>query len=99
MVNAVGALVSDVCWAYAMVLTSPLVVTVGLSLTIPLSLVGEVVIQGRVEGWIYWVGAGVVVGSFVFVDREEVGEEKRGEGGGDEEIREGGGVAAAGRDA
>ena len=75
MVNAVGALVSDVCWAYAMVLTSPLVVTVGLSLTIPLSLVGEVVIQGRVEGWVYWVGAGVVVGSFVFVDREEVGEE------------------------
>lgn len=59
-----------------MVLTSPLVVTVGLSLTIPLSLVGEIVLQGRNEGLVYWLGAVVVVGSFVFVDREEVKEEK-----------------------
>ena len=58
-----------------MVLTSPLVVTVGLSLTIPLSLVGEIVLQGRTEGFVYWLGAAVVVGSFVFVDREEVKEE------------------------
>lgn len=58
-----------------MVLTSPLVVTVGLSLTIPLSLVGEMVLQGRTEGLVYWLGALVVVGSFVFVDREEVKEE------------------------
>jgi len=59
-----------------MVLTSPLVVTVGLSLTIPLSLVGEMVLQGRKEGLVYWLGAAVVVGSFVFVDREEVKEEE-----------------------
>ena len=59
-----------------MVLTSPLVVTVGLSLTIPLSLVGEMVLQGRTEGFVYWLGAAVVVGSFVFVDREEVKEEE-----------------------
>ena len=58
-----------------MVLTSPLVVTVGLSLTIPLSLVGEMVLQGQREGLVYWLGALVVVGSFVFVDREEVKEE------------------------
>ena len=58
-----------------MVLTSPLVVTVGLSLTIPLSLVGEMVLQGRKEGLVYWLGAAVVVGSFVFVDREEVKED------------------------
>lgn len=59
-----------------MVLTSPLVVTVGLSLTIPLSLVGELVVQGRSESFVYWIGALIVVGSFVFVDREEVKEEK-----------------------
>ena len=62
-----------------MVLTSPLVVTVGLSLTIPLSLVGEMVLQGRKEGLVYWLGAAVVVGSFVFVDREEVKEEETSE--------------------
>ena len=99
-VNAVGALLSDICWAYSMVLTSPLVVTVGLSLTIPLSLVGEVWLQGRVEGWVYWIGAAVVVGSFVFVDREELGEEKTGgEAGGEDvgRIRESDGPGAAGR--
>ncbi|KAK5304208.1 hypothetical protein LTR99_004664 [Exophiala xenobiotica] len=76
LVNSVSSLFSDICWAYAMVLTSPLVVTVGLSLTIPLSLVGEMVLQGRYEGLVYWLGAAIVVGSFVFVDREEREEEE-----------------------
>lgn len=71
LINSVSSLLSDICWAYAMVLTSPLVVTVGLSLSIPLSLVGEMVLQGRYEGWVYWIGAGIVVGSFLFVDHEE----------------------------
>ncbi|KAK4946713.1 hypothetical protein LTR10_014215 [Elasticomyces elasticus] len=75
LVNSVSSLLSDICWAYAMVLTSPLVVTVGLSLTIPLSLVGEMVLQGHYEGWVYWLGAAVVVGSFLFVDHEEREEE------------------------
>jgi solute carrier family 35 protein F5 len=75
IVNSFTSFASDIMWAYAMVLTSPLVVTVGLSLTIPVSLVGEMIIQGRYEGWIYWVGAMIVVGSFIFVEREEVKEE------------------------
>jgi len=75
LVNSMSSLLSDICWAYAMVLTSPLVVTVGLSLTIPLSLVGEMVLQGRYEGLVYWLGAAIVVGSFVFVDHEEREEE------------------------
>jgi solute carrier family 35, member F5 len=75
LVNSASSLLSDICWAYAMVLTSPLVVTVGLSLTIPLSLVGELIVQGRSESFVYWIGALIVVGSFVFVDREEVKEE------------------------
>jgi solute carrier family 35, member F5 len=58
-----------------MVLTSSLVVTVGLSLTIPLSLVGELIVQGRSESFIYWIAAIIVVCSFLFVDREEVKEE------------------------
>jgi solute carrier family 35 protein F5 len=71
VVNSTSSLVSDFCWAFAMLLTSPLVVTVGLSLTIPLSLVGQMVISGTYSGWWYWVGAGVVVASFVFVNHEE----------------------------
>jgi len=81
LVNSVSSLFSDICWAYAMVLTSPLVVTVGLSLSIPLSLVGEMVLQGRYEGWVYWVGAGIVVGSFLFIDHEEREDEEQQEAG------------------
>lgn len=84
LTNSISSLVSDICWAYAMVYTGPLVVTVGLSLTIPLSLVGEMIIQGRFESWVYWVGAMIVVGSFVFVEREEKHEEN-GEGMDDDE--------------
>lgn len=75
LINSMVSLCSDICWAYAMVLTSPLLVTVGLSLTIPLSLVGEMVLQGHYEGWVYWVGAGIVVASFLFIDQEEKREE------------------------
>ncbi|KIW98045.1 uncharacterized protein Z519_01629 [Cladophialophora bantiana CBS 173.52] len=75
LINSCASFCSDLCWAYAMVLTSPLLVTVGLSLTIPLSLVGEMVLQGHYEGWVYWVGAGIVVGSFLFIDQEEKKEE------------------------
>ena len=76
VINSLASLSSDICWAYAMVLTSPLLVTVGLSLTIPLSLVGEMVLQGHYEGWVYWVGAAIVVGSFLFIDQEEMKEEE-----------------------
>lgn len=53
-----------------MLLTTPLVVTVGLSLTIPLSLVGEMIQYGQSSSFLYWVGAVVVVLSFVFVNHE-----------------------------
>ncbi|PYI15576.1 hypothetical protein BO99DRAFT_425424 [Aspergillus violaceofuscus CBS 115571] len=69
-VNALASLLSDLCWAYAMLLTTPLVVTVGLSLTIPLSLVGQMVIQGEYASPAYWVGATVVFGSFLVVNHE-----------------------------
>jgi solute carrier family 35 protein F5 len=70
MVNSATSLLSDFCWAYAMLLTSPLLVTVGLSLTIPLSLVGEMILRREFEGWVYWVGAGVVFLGFVIVSWE-----------------------------
>ncbi|RMZ90568.1 hypothetical protein DV736_g2200, partial [Chaetothyriales sp. CBS 134916] len=71
LVNSTASLVGDISWAHALLLTSPLVVTVGLSLTIPVSLVGEMFLQGRFESMVYWLGSLFVVGSFVFVAREE----------------------------
>ncbi|KAL4866345.1 hypothetical protein BDV12DRAFT_173079 [Aspergillus spectabilis] len=70
LVNSLSSLLSDICWAYAMLLTSPLVVTVGLSLTIPLSLVGQIFLQGEYATPLYWFGATVVFLSFLFVNHE-----------------------------
>ncbi|KAJ9142791.1 Vacuolar membrane protein [Pleurostoma richardsiae] len=75
MINSVASFVSDVSWAYAMLLTTPLVVTVGLSLTIPLSLIGEMIQYAQYSTWVYWVGAGVVFLSFVFINHESHDEE------------------------
>ncbi|ROV92890.1 hypothetical protein VSDG_06350 [Cytospora chrysosperma] len=80
--NSISSFVSDMSWAYAMLLTSPLVVTVGLSLTIPLSLIGEMIQYSQYSSWIYWVGAGIVLVSFLFINHESAeGEEKEGQAG------------------
>ncbi|KAK5117756.1 hypothetical protein LTR85_008731 [Meristemomyces frigidus] len=71
LTNSMCSLVSDLAWAYAILLTSPIVVTVGLSMTIPLSLVGQIVLNSQTASPLYWVGALLVVLSFVFVSQEE----------------------------
>lgn len=73
-VNSISSFVSDYCWAYAMLLTTPLVVTVGLSLTIPLSLVGQMVLSRQYSSALYWVGACVVICSFIFINHESTEE-------------------------
>ncbi|KAL8392728.1 hypothetical protein RB595_002787 [Gaeumannomyces hyphopodioides] len=70
LLNSLSSFVSDMSWAYAMLLTTPLVVTMGLSLTIPLSLVGEMIQYHQYSSWVYWVGACVVLLSFVFINHE-----------------------------
>lgn len=60
-----------------MLLTSPLVVTVGLSLTIPLSLIGQFVINAQTLSPVYWIGAGTVFFSFLFIHNQS-GEEGQG---------------------
>jgi solute carrier family 35 protein F5 len=71
LVNSASSLVSDYSWAYAMLLTSPLVVSVGLSLTIPLSLIGQMVLDAQYSSPLYWVGALIMFMSFIFINREE----------------------------
>lgn len=53
-----------------MLLTTPLIVTVGLSLNIPVSLIGQMVQYEQSSGLVYWIGAAIVLLSFVFVARE-----------------------------
>ncbi|KAL9131827.1 MAG: hypothetical protein Q9217_000354 [Psora testacea] len=82
LVNSATSLVSDFCWAYSMLLTSPLVVTVGLSLTIPLSLFGQMIVNSQSSSAMYWIGAVVVFLSFVFINYESQGKEGGSDSGG-----------------
>lgn len=53
-----------------MLLTSPLVTTVGLSLTIPVSLIGQMIEYSQTKGVLYWLGACIVLLAFVFINYE-----------------------------
>lgn len=72
VIMATGAvsLISDVSWTYSMLLTSPLVITVGLSLGIPISILGQMVINGQNSSLLYWLGSVVVAVSFFIVNQE-----------------------------
>ncbi|KAJ2782383.1 hypothetical protein H4R18_002316 [Coemansia javaensis] len=68
LVNAlVGTFLSDYLWLLAMLMTSPLVVTLGLSLTIPLSVAGDVLVKGLDVAPPYYLGAALVLGAFFVV--------------------------------
>ncbi len=53
-----------------MLLTTPLVVTVGLSMTIPLSLIGQIILNTQYSSALYWFGAIIVLLSFLFINHE-----------------------------
>ena len=76
--NSIISLVSDLCWAYAMLLTSPLVVTVGLSLSIPLALVGQMLLNAQSSSFPYWIGATLVFLAFLLVNQETKQEPRQG---------------------
>ncbi|RYN42456.1 hypothetical protein AA0112_g1417 [Alternaria arborescens] len=88
LINSASSLVSDFCWAYAMLLTSPLIVTVGLSLTIPCSLVGQMVLDAQYASALYWVGAAIMVLSFLFINHEDRKDEVDGLQGADDAVTE-----------
>lgn len=59
-----------------MLLTTPLVVSVGLSMAIPLSLVGQMILRAQYSSGLYWVGALIVLFSFLFVNHESRDEDE-----------------------
>lgn len=69
--NAFITFVSDFCWCKAVLLTSPLTVTVGLSLTIPLAMVGDWIIKGLAVHWGYVFGAAIVTVGFFVINKDE----------------------------
>ncbi|KAK9455191.1 hypothetical protein V1511DRAFT_459533 [Dipodascopsis uninucleata] len=69
--NAISTFISDYLWIVSILMTSPLVVTVGLSATIPLAVVGDIMFnQLHISFW-YLVGAALVGGAFFFINHDE----------------------------
>ncbi|CAG8462161.1 2040_t:CDS:2 [Ambispora leptoticha] len=77
-INAlIGTFLSDYLWLLATFMTSPLVVTLGLSLTIPLTLAGDVFYKEIHLGTQYWVGAVFVLLGFLTVNLATLREQKQ----------------------
>ncbi|CCE62887.1 hypothetical protein TPHA_0D02500 [Tetrapisispora phaffii CBS 4417] len=70
LINCLITFVSDYCWANAMLLTTPLTVTVGLSLTIPLAMFGDLLFVNKKMNWVYIFGAILIMGSFFVINNE-----------------------------
>ncbi len=64
----IGAMLSDLLWALSVRLTTPLVSTVGLSLTIPMGLVFDFVFHGELHSPLYFFGSGLVLLGFLIVN-------------------------------
>ncbi|KAK3020362.1 hypothetical protein RJ639_047815 [Escallonia herrerae] len=64
----IGSVLSDYFWALCVVWTTPLVATLGMSLTIPLAMVADMVIHGRHYSAIYILGSVQVFAGFVIAN-------------------------------
>lgn len=64
----IGSVLSDYFWALCVVWTTPLVATLGMSLTIPLAMVADMMIHGRHYSAIYILGSVQVFAGFVIAN-------------------------------
>ncbi|ODV86309.1 hypothetical protein CANARDRAFT_27545 [[Candida] arabinofermentans NRRL YB-2248] len=69
--NCFISFLADFLWARAMLLTSPLTVTLGLSLTIPLAMIFDLVLKHELNSWVYVFGAVLICISFYIVNKDE----------------------------
>ena len=64
--NAIlGTVISDYCWAKAVVHLGPLIVTLGIALTIPVSMVVDSFYESKKFTPLYYVGTALILTGFV----------------------------------
>ncbi|CAN6241124.1 unnamed protein product [Urochloa humidicola] len=66
--GVIGSVLSDYFWALSVVWTTPLVATLGMSLTIPLAMVADMIIHGRHYSAVYILGSVQVFSGFVIAN-------------------------------
>ncbi|KAL3844067.1 hypothetical protein ACJIZ3_001470 [Penstemon smallii] len=64
----VGSVLSDYLWALSVVWTTPLVATLGMSLTIPLAMIADMLVHGRHFSSIYILGCIQVFAGFIIAN-------------------------------
>ena len=66
--NAIfGTMISDYCWAKSVVLLGPLLTTLGIALTIPISMIVDSLIKSKDFTWQYFLGSALILGSFLII--------------------------------
>ncbi len=78
-----GTVVSDFLWAKSVLLTSPLIASLGLALTVPLAIVVDIALNGKVLTWMRGLGGCCVLAGFALVNvahKKKIEEEETGAG-------------------
>eukprot|EP01126_Amoeba_proteus_P044131 TRINITY_DN4885_c0_g1_i4.p1 TRINITY_DN4885_c0_g1~~TRINITY_DN4885_c0_g1_i4.p1 ORF type:complete len:229 (+),score=45.77 TRINITY_DN4885_c0_g1_i4:699-1385(+) len=73
----IGTVLSDVLWCTVVILTSPVVATMGLSLTIPLALCADFFISHKKFSFVSLIGSFFVFGGFILLNLVDVEKENR----------------------
>jgi solute carrier family 35 protein F5 len=74
----VGSVLSDYFWAMSVVWTNPLVATLGMSLTIPLAMLADMVVHARHYSFVYILGSVQVFVGFVIANLTDLCSQKLG---------------------
>ena len=73
----VGTVVSDYCWARSVVLLGPLITSLGITLTFPISALVDVFLNGKSFGWLYLAGSLCIFLGFFGIAAIEYREDKK----------------------
>ncbi|KAJ3444030.1 solute carrier family 35 member f5 [Anaeramoeba flamelloides] len=67
----IGSVLSDIFWCFSVFLTSPIIATIGISLTIPLGMISDMIIKNSSFSQVYIYGAVLVIVGFLLTNLSE----------------------------
>ncbi len=78
-----GTFISDYCWGKSVILLGPLITTLGITLTFPLSAIFDSIVNGTKFSWLYLLGSILIFSAFGvilfkdFANKRKLDREKR----------------------